>query len=390
MRILFFSHEFPPIISELANDSQHILNEYANNVGIEVDFVTSSIDEKQHLLKIGENISIHCLPIGKNQESFNYKSKEELEKFYKEAYKFAKQLVKRKKYDLVHLFSLASSGHIAYKLWKKNRLPYIFSLREEDQSVYFEKLSFFRNLFAPSLKKIWENACFIITDSQELRKFTLKLYPQKEIRVIHNGIETEKFFPDYSKRNLDHFTIVCVSQIIPEKGVRFLIQAFKILSARYRHIRMFIVGDGNEKSSLEQLVMGIGLEDKIVFTGAVAQEKVLEYLHKSNVYVLPDLNENVDKTMFAALACGLPIVVTDTEKKKEFIVDGKNGFMVKMKNPDDIAEKLEKIILDENLAKNMENENKILTKKISWNSVSKEYLEVYKETINLRKINLGE
>jgi glycosyltransferase involved in cell wall biosynthesis len=149
---------------------------------------------------------------------------------------------------------------------------------------------------------------------------------------------------------------------------------------------MLIVGDGNEKPSLEQLTLGLGLEDKVVFTGAVPHKDVLQYYHKANVFVLPSLNEGMSNTMLEALACGLPLIATDTGGTKEILADGRNGFIVRMRDSNDLAEKLEKLVLDPSLVERMGQESLRIAKELSWESVAKGYVELYQKTINLRKI----
>lgn len=390
MRILFFNYEFPPLGGGAGNASRYILEEYSKNPEIKVDFVTSSVDEKKHVLKMGDNIMIYRLPIGKNPQNIHYQSKKELIKYYQEALKFTGELLKENKYDLTHSFFSVPCGYVSYKIWKKHKIPYIISLRGADVPGYSERFTTLYKFITPTIKKIWKNAFFVVANSRGLKELALKSNPEKEIGIIHNGINTVDFFPDASKKNPEHFTIVCVSRITPRKGIRFLIQAFKIFEARYAQARLFIVGDGDEKVSLEQLVMGLGLEDKVVFTGAIPHEKVLEYLQKSNVYVLPSMNEGMSNTMLEALASGLPLIATETGGTRELISEGTNGFIVKMKDPDDISEKLEKLILDKNLENSMGIESRKMAENMSWENIAKEYIHLYSETINLRKINLGD
>lgn len=386
MRILFFNYEFPPLGGGAGNASYYLLKEYAKYPEIQVDFVTSSVDESMSILQMEENIKIYRIPIGKNFGNMHYQSKAELIRYYKEAYKFAKKLIKENQYDLTHSFFSVPCGYVSYKLWKKYKIPYIISLRGSDVPGYSERFSLLYKFITPIIKKIWKNAYFVIANSQGLRELALKSTPGKEIGVIRNGINVEDFLPDYEKRDPSHFTIVCISRITPRKGIRFLIQAFRLLSVRYSNARMLIVGDGNEKTSLEQLTMSLGLEDRIIFTGAVPHENVLRYYQKADAFVLPSLNEGMSNTMLEALACGLPLVATDTGGTKEILIENRNGFIVKMRNPDDLAEKLEKLIADPSLADKMGRESLRLAKELSWESVAKGYADLYQKTINLKKI----
>jgi glycosyltransferase involved in cell wall biosynthesis len=386
MKILFFNYEFPPLGGGAGNASYYLLKEYEKNPEIEVDFITSSIDDKQHLFEMGKNIRIHRLPIGKNPENIHYQSKGELLRYVWKTYKFSKELAKKNDYDLTHSFFTVPCGIISFFLKKRFGIPYIISLRGSDVPGYSERFTALYKVITPIIKKIWEEANFVYANSQGLAELALKSKPEKEIGVIPNGIDVSEFFPDYSQKNPENFTIICVSRITPRKGIRFLIQAFKNIAARYDYVRMLIVGDGNEKASLEQLVRSLNLQEKITFTGPILHDKVLEYYQKADIFTLPSHNEGMSNTMLEALACGLPIITTDTGGTKELVEDGKNGFIVRMKDSYDLAEKIEKFLLDKSLIEKMGQESRLRAEKLDWAFVAKEYENLYRRTASLRRI----
>jgi len=166
-----------------------------------------------------------------------------------------------------------------------------------------------------------------------------------------------------------------------------LIQAFKILSGRYDQARLLIVGDGNEKKSLEDLVQGLGIKDKVEFAGAIAHNNVLAFYQRANIFVLPSLNEGMSNVMLEALAVGLPVVATDTGGTKELLTNNVNGLIVKMKDSNDLAEKIEKLILNPTLEKTMSLESRKLAETLSWEKVAGEYEEIYVKTSNLGRMN---
>ena len=78
MRILFLNYEYPPLGGGAGNATAYLLKEFAKIPGLEVDLVTSAIDKKYQLEKIGENIRIHRLPIGKNPKNLHFQSQKDL------------------------------------------------------------------------------------------------------------------------------------------------------------------------------------------------------------------------------------------------------------------------------------------------------------------------
>jgi len=387
MRVLYFNYEFPPLGGGAGNASYYLLGEYAKIADLQVDFVTASVDGQYHHLQIGENVHIHRLPIGKNPENIHYQTKKELISYTWNAYWFARKLCKKNKYDLTHSFFSVPCGFISMLLKWEFRLPYIVSLRGSDVPYYSERFTTLYKFITPIIRRIWNSSFFVIANSQGLKELALKSQSKKEIGIIYNGVDTDEFFPAFEKRSSENFTIICVSRVTPRKGIRFLIQAFKLLCGRYDNIRLVIVGDGNEKQSLEDLAQGLDIKNKIEFAGAVAHEKIFEYYQRANVFVLPSLNEGMSNVMLEALASGLPVIATDTGGTKELLSEGVNGFVVRMKDPDDLAEKIEKLIINNELEGKMSAEGRILAEKLSWKSAANKYIDLYQKTSNIDKMN---
>ena len=129
----------------------------------------------------------------------------------------------------------------------------------------------------------------------------------------------------------DEKIIIFVGALRPVKGVRYLIEAMKVIIDENRTTKLFIIGDGVERESLERLVEKLGLGDHVNFIGKVPNERVPEYMIASDVFVLPSLSEGFPVTILEAMASGLPIVATNVGGLPEIIKENENGFLVKQK-----------------------------------------------------------
>jgi len=381
MKILLFSYNFPVSVGETGDVLYYLFREYADNSELQIDLVTPSDDEKQHLFKFGDNISIHKLPIIKKPGKINFQTTGAMFRYAWEAYKFSRNLIRENNYNLTHAFSAFPCGAISYMLKWKSGLPYIISLQKSDIQGYDNKFLASHNFIRRIVKKIWNNAYFIFANNQELAQSAMESQPGKEVGIIYDrGVDVHDFFPNAVKTNPDYFTIVCVSHIIPQKGVRFLIQAFKIISGRYRQARLVIAGDGNERISLEQLAQGLEIKDKIFFAGAIPHENVTEYYQKADVFVLPSLEDKISNAVLEALACGLPVITTDTKMTREIISDNENCLFVKMKDSNDLIEKIEKLILNRDFGREIGKGNRILAEqRLSWKVIADNYLNNYRK-----------
>jgi L-malate glycosyltransferase len=381
MKILFFNYEYPPLGGGAANATDYILKEFSKIPDLEVDLVTSSIDENYSLEKIGGAINIHRLPIGKNKSNLHFQSQKDLLVYAWKAYCFSKKLARESKYDLSHSFFTVPCGFISLVLKLQYKIPYIVSLRGSDVPGYSERFSFLYIFLKPLVRFIWKKSYSVVSNSQGLKDLALKTNSRQKIDIIHNGIDTETFKPG-KKNPVSENKIIIIpgaSRLTPRKGIDYLIKAFGKLSAKYPNLILKIIGDGNEKENLEKMVKELNLEEKVIFAGLVPHEKVLAYYQEADIFVLPSLNEGMSNSMLEALSVGLPLVATDTGGTNEIIAENKNGYIVKMKDSQDIADKLEKLIINPELRKKMGEFSHEKAQSLSWRNVAMDYHSLYEK-----------
>lgn len=380
MRVLFFNYEYPPLGGGAANATAYILREYSKIPDLEVDLVTSSVDNKYHLEKIGGNVDIHRLPIGKNPGNLHFQSQRDLLAYSWKAFLFSRKLILKNRYDMTHSFFSVPCGFLslAYYWWYK--LPYVVSLRGADVPGYSDRFNLMYIFLKPLIKHIWKKSDFTVANSQGLKELSLRSKPNKEIKVIYNGIDTEQFYPDYVKRSGSEFIITSgASRVTHRKGLNYLIEAVAELLPHYPRLRLKIIGEGNTKKELENLVKKSKIEKNVDFVGRIPHEKTPAYYQEANLFVLPSINEGMSNAILEALASGLPILATDTGGSKELVRDGINGFIIRMKDAADIAEKIKKIIANAELRASMSQASRQLAETMSWSKVAHQYFTLYKK-----------
>lgn len=379
MKILFLNYEYPPLGGGAANATFYLLREFSKLQDLEVDLVTSSVDCEYHFEKIRGNINIHKIPIGKDKDNLHYQSQKDLIVYAWKAYFFSRKLIRKNKYDLSHSFFSVPCGFISLLLKWRRKIPYVVSLRGADVPGYSERFSVIYKFLTPLIKVIWKNASLVVSNSEGLKNLALKTKPDQEIKVIYNGADIEEFKPGLDSEYLGGtFRIICVSRITGRKGIRYLIEAVSQLISKYPQIRLQIVGEGNEKKNLEEQVKKLKLENVVEFCGLIKHQNLPDYYRKSNVFVLPSLNEGMSNTMLEALASGLPIIATDTGGTRELIKGDINGLLIKMRDSGDIAQKIEILIQNKDLRQKMGKESRSLAEKFSWKNVAGQYAAVYK------------
>ena len=379
IRVLFFNYEYPPLGGGAANATRYIFQEFAKRNDIEISLITSGVGKEYSRETLGENIVIHKLPIGKNPQKLHYQSQKELIIYFWKAFWFSRQLLKKESFDLSHSFFSVPCGLLSWWLKKIKKIPYVVSLRGADVPGYSERFAFIYKILTPIIKLIWQEAHFVVSNSQGLKDLANQSAPKQAIDIIYNGIDVNEFFPrsDWEKATQN---IITVSRLTKRKGIEYLISAISEVKKSFPGVKLFLAGDGDYRESLSGLVSHLELEETVIFLGLVPHEELpAQVYQKADLFVLPSLNEGMSNTMLEALASGLPLIATPTGGSEELIEEGKNGFIVPMKDPSALAEKIKFIFEQEKERIRMGINSRKKAEELSWQKVMEKYLELYRK-----------
>jgi len=363
------NYEFPPLGGGAANACKYILKEMSRK-GIEVDLVTSS-PSRFETEKIGENVNIYKLNVGK--KNIHYWTQMEILTYSWKARAFIKSLIKEKQYNLCHAFFGIPCGAIAYL--SRKELPYIVSLRGSDVPGFNQRFSFQYIFLKPIIRGVWRNAKSVIANSEGLKKLAQKTDLNCTIEIIHNGIDTEQFKP--ARNNKDKLRILCVSRLIERKGIDYLLRSIPPIKEKIGNtFEVWIVGEGNLEQQLKGLARQLGVADVVSFKGCIEHSRLPDIYASSDIFVLPSLSEGMSNSILEAMACGLPIIATDTGGTKE-LING-NGVILPTEDAEGIADAISKLNEEPSLREKMGIKSRRLATELSWSTVAERYLGIYR------------
>jgi len=381
MKILFLNYEYPPLGGGAANATAYLLDEFSRMTDIDVDLVTSSVDNQYHRESIGDRIVIHRLPIGKNSQNLHFQSVKDLLMYAWKSYRFSRTILKQTRYDVVQAFFTVPCGLVAWKLRREFSVPYIVSLRGSDVPGYSDRFRFLYPLLIPLARLIWRKALVVIANSQGLKELALQTDSQQKINIIPNGVDIKHFCPRkqdvVQTSNTIHLTLGA-SRVTDRKGINYLIEAIDLLKNEYT-FSLKVIGEGNAKERLEQMVEERGLQSQITFVGRIPREETLRYYQEADIFVLPSLNEGMSNAMLEALACGLPLITTKTGGAEELVREGVNGLLVEQRSTQDLARALRVLAQDATLRARMGIASRALAETMSWHNVALQYVEAYRK-----------
>ncbi|MGC1306804.1 MAG: glycosyltransferase family 4 protein [Phormidesmis sp.] len=121
---------------------------------------------------------------------------------------------------------------------------------------------------------------------------------------------------------------LCVGQIIPRKGLQFLLQACALLKEQgYDQFTVWVIGEGDERPGLEDLTREKGLEHCIRWLGAVEYDRLGTYFDRADVFVFPTLEDIWGMVVSEAMAFGKPVLCSERAGAIEVMVEGDNGYI---------------------------------------------------------------
>ena len=167
----------------------------------------------------------------------------------------------------------------------------------------------------------------LLAVSESLR-VKIKEHFDKESTVIYNMIGEEFLQQSPSKIRHDGvLKIVSTGSLIPRKGYDVLLKSLKEVAKTSNNWYLTIVGDGQERNNLLEMIRNYHLEKNVNLVGRKSKTEIIEILHQSDVFVLASRAENFSVAVLEALSAGLPVIATICGGIRECI-DGENGLLV--------------------------------------------------------------
>lgn len=227
----------------------------------------------------------------------------------------------------------------------------------------------------------------IIAISQGVKKDLIDRHfisPNK-CSVIYNSIEMESI-AELSKEQINHpwFAdevpiITTAGRLTRAKNYPLLIEAFA-KAQRSINIRLLILGEGEDRNSLEELVHKLGIQDKVVFLGF--QKNPFKYIAKSDIFVLSSSWEGFGNVIIEAMACGVPVISTSCPSgPNEIITNGVNGLLVSVNDTEAMADAILKLFKDELLRKRLADAGKKRAEDFRVEKMVARYEKVFKDII---------
>ena len=179
---------------------------------------------------------------------------------------------------------------------------------------------------------------------------------RENVRLINFGIDTEKFHPRQRDDALRaRFrgpaagpVIMSLRMFAARYDIDTFIRAVPLVLREFPDARFIAGGDGEQRQHLETLAASLGVADRVEFIGWVANDDLPRYLASIDVYVSTSLSDaGLANSTAEAMACERSVVITDFGDNGKWVKDGEGGFLIPLRSPHALAEKLIVLLRDE-------------------------------------------
>lgn len=372
MRVLALNYEFPPIGGGGGSAHRNLIHQWAEMDDIELTLIAPSTETQ--LININKRVQLRLYAFAKRDLRFWRRA--EVLRYLWRHHQIVRAHLRERSYDLIHAFFGFPTGLLAYRLC--GEIPYIVSVRGSDVPGYNQRFGLDYVLLKPLLQRIYSNAASVVANSSGLKNLFEQAFPQLTAQVVPNGIDMKLFQPAAHEPNAPPF-IVSVGRMIPRKGFDVLLRACAKLKAKGVEFRCGFIGDGPEEETLKALANELGIRERVQFLGGMSREQIAAFLPACDAFVLPSHAEGMANAALEAMACGLPLLLTDVGGSRE-LVDG-NGAIVASGDVDALTQHLYNWLTAPNLIEEMGRRSRERAQLFSWQSAAQQYRALYQHVI---------
>jgi glycosyltransferase involved in cell wall biosynthesis len=296
----------------------------------------------------------------------------------------ALKLNRTRKYDAIWslMATYNSFAAVFFKLLKP-KIKFIFTLQDGDPVEYIKRRAL---PLYPFFKMMFTKADHIQAISNFLANWAKEMGATCPIVVIPNAVDYNLFSKSYDPvflgklaislgKNVNDTMLITTSRLVVKNAVADIVSALRYLPA---NVKFLILGQGYEEQNLRKLVSQLKLESRVTFLGYIPHAEMPKYLQISDIFIRPSLSEGLGNSFLEAMAAGVPVIGTPIGGIPDFLKDGETGLFCEVSNPSSIAQKVEKLIKDQESRQYIiKNGKEMVEKYYRWEIISLKMKELF-------------
>jgi glycosyltransferase involved in cell wall biosynthesis len=213
-----------------------------------------------------------------------------------------------------------------------------------------------------------------------------------KISLINFGVNVQRFSPGPKDEELikklevsDSPVIISLRSLEPIYDIDSLVSAVRLVLEEVPEAKFLIAGKGSQEAKLKELAKSLGVAENVVFAGIIPNHQLPRYLRTADVYVSTSLSDaGIAASTAEAMACGLPVIITDFGDNKKWVEDGTNGFLIPLRNPQVLAARIIQLLRNKEIRHEFGQINRqIIEERNDWQKEMRKMGELY-ESLMIR------
>ncbi|MBS1705747.1 MAG: glycosyltransferase family 4 protein [Armatimonadetes bacterium] len=388
MRVVMLSWEYPPRI--VGGISPHVfdLSKELAKLGVEVHVVTKATPNAPDEIVEPSGVHVHRVHLEKEPDNFVH----EIQLLNKATDLRVRKLLEDWRpggqptiFHAHDWLSLDSARELKYEY----QLPIVATIHATEQGRNQGLHTDLQRYIHEQEYWLTYEAWRVIVCSNFMKDEVARYFstPRDKIDIIFNGVEYKKFEFDWTEAERaewrkkfalpDEKIVMYVGRFVREKGIHVLLNAASAVLAQEPDTKFVIVGGGN-RDNYEKFVRWYGLEEKVLFTGFMANRSLHQVYRVADVAVFPSLYEPFGIVALEGMAAGAAVVASDAGGLREVVLHDQTGTLHYAGNAESLAWSILRVLRDPVRAEEMkEAARERLEVDFDWGHIARQTVDVY-------------
>jgi len=216
-------------------------------------------------------------------------------------------------------------------------------------------------------------------------------YPEKKIVIFPWGVDLNIFQKRDSnvRKKLgweNNKILIITRKFKPVYGIKYFIEALPTIFNNSSNMRVIFLGSGPLEDDYKRSIRQMGIRDKVFFAGFVNEREMSSYLNAADIYVSTSLSDGTSSSLLEAMACCLPVVVSDLPANSEWVKNNVNGYLVPLRDSEKLGACITKLLACTPLRKKMGTRNlEIAKKRANWDINFSKLENIYETLVKKKK-----
>ncbi len=356
MKVLVYTHEFPPFLGGLATTSLKLVKGLSGSKNSLVAVVPDYGADQE---KVDQNLKyeIKRVPLLGRRYIRSIPFLQQIIGFF-----FLYYYVVVNKPDVV-LFITEEAESVGGLVSKFVKFRSVVRVAGSGIVTCFHGTGFNKRILKYPMSALYEKAERVIAVSNYTKSLLEGIgVDNKKIRVIYNGVKSTFLDSPVNKENIEllrkkygirdkDLVMVTIARVLPRKGQDHVIRALPGILKKVPDLKYMIVGEGKYRHEFEKLADSLGVSGHVVFTGGVENSSVIDFLDLSDLFIMPNRAwnnkvEGLPNAIIEASARGRAVIAGNHSGSVEAVVHGETGLLVDSTEPEKIGEAVTEILTD--------------------------------------------